>query len=236
MKKLKIFLIVGVVLLLVAGSYILYLFKFKEYDIADEKVTEIVAEPYKVEMPDGSTILIDENGDVVEESITKKTTSVGNTSVSENSYKSTNSSSEKKSSAIAEASSDESSENSEDTTKDEPTVSSIKEKYRPTFEGIETQADAKLNALASRAFNEYKDSEASGKDADFAYFYNKYMTAVADLEASTDTVFQAIMQAVEKDLVINGYDKSYAQSFKEEYEARKKARRDSLLNKALENR
>ena len=38
---------------------------------------------------------------------------------------------------------------------------------------------------------------------------------------------------MEKDLTANGYDKSYAQSVIDEYNAKKKARRDSLLSKAL---
>ena len=37
-KKLKIFLSVSIIILVAAGSYLLYTFKFKEYDVADEEV------------------------------------------------------------------------------------------------------------------------------------------------------------------------------------------------------
>lgn len=42
MKKFKIFAIIVLVLIIAGGSYLLYMFKFKEYDVADEEVKEIV--------------------------------------------------------------------------------------------------------------------------------------------------------------------------------------------------
>lgn len=226
MKKLKIFLIVSVVILLGAGSYLLYMFKFKEYDVADESVAEIVSEPYKVDLPDGGTILIGENGDIVE----------GNGVAEENTNTNSVSPSTQKETLAGKTAGPTPNSPSSNTSTTKPTVATLKEKYRPAFEGLQAQADAKINALVGRAVSEYNDKKSSGEGVDFAYFYSKYTTAANDLEASTDTIFQAVMQAVEKDLVANGFDKSYAQSFKDEYEATKKARRDSLLSKALENR
>ena len=259
MKKLKIFLIVSLVIILVGGGYLLYMFKFKEYDVADEEVTEIVAEPYKVELPDGSTILIDENGEIIEETTegdkipTSSETTDSNSGTTE---ASTNSSSGQTSGSSTTGSSNNSNgsssntnennttsnnnttgntnNNSTDNNTNAPTtVASIKDKYRPSFEGLEAQADAKVDALIGRAMSEYSSKKANGEGVDFGYFYSKYMSAANGLEANTDTIFNAVIGAVEKDLAANGYDKSYAQSFRDEYEATKKARRDSILSRAM---
>lgn len=252
MKKLKIFLIVALVVILVGGGYLLYMFKFKEYDVADEEVTEIVSEPYKVELPDGSTILIDENGEIIEETTegNKIPTSAANTSSNSGTASdgSTNSSNGQASDQSTGSSSNKNNSSSNNTTSGNntntgsnagsntnapTTVASIKDKYRPSFEGLEAQADSKINALIGRAMSEYSTNKANGEGVDFGYFYNKYMSAANGLEANTDTIFNAVIGAVEKDLAANGYDKSYAQSFRDEYEATKKARRDSILSKAL---
>ena len=67
MKKiLKIAAIVIGSLALLVGGYLLYVTKFKEYDVADTQVDEIVREPYVIEMPEGGTLEIDEEGNVVE--------------------------------------------------------------------------------------------------------------------------------------------------------------------------
>ncbi|MFF2753490.1 hypothetical protein ACFVR1_06980 [Psychrobacillus sp. NPDC058041] len=227
-RKLKIFLLIALILILGAGSYILYELKFKTYDVADDEVTEIVADPYTVELPDGSKITIDENGNVIEEKA-----SVLHTQTADNST--TN---ETTSSGISEgqASGQTLTSGVSTTTNNEsikPTVGSIKEKYIPAFTGLETQADSKINALVGRAKSEYLDKQAKGESINFGYFYNKYMAAAKDLEASTDKVFNGVLGAVEKDLTKNGFDKSYAQSFKTDYDAAKKARRDGILSKAL---
>ena len=65
-KKLKIFLSVFVIILVAAGSYLLYTFKFKEYDVADEEVEQIVKDPYEIELPDGTKLTLDEDGEVVD--------------------------------------------------------------------------------------------------------------------------------------------------------------------------
>lgn len=65
-KVLKIAAIVIGSLALLIGGYLLYITKFKEYDVADSQVDEIVREPYVIEMPEGGTLEIDEEGNVVE--------------------------------------------------------------------------------------------------------------------------------------------------------------------------
>ena len=240
-KKLKIFLLVALVIIIGAASYLLYEFKFKTYDVADDEVSEIVEDPYVLELPDGSKITMDKDGNVVEDTTSTQTALNGDGAATTDGG----------SSEVA-SSGEEDSSNSNDTstTTDgaggstttpvssggstaEPTVGSIKEKYIPAFSALEGQADAKINALIGRAKAEYKTKQANGEGIDFGYFYNKYMAAAEGLEGNTDTIFNGVLAAVEKDLAANGFDKSYANSFKSEYEATKKARRDSIISKAL---
>jgi hypothetical protein len=61
----RLLLVFGIVILL-GGSYVIYLLKFKEYDVADSEVTEITRETFNIELPDGSTIELDEDGNIVE--------------------------------------------------------------------------------------------------------------------------------------------------------------------------
>lgn len=234
MKKLKIFLIAGLVIGIGIGSYLLYTFKFKEYDTADEHVEEIIEADYKVELPDGNILVIDDsleesNGtSIAAETATNKTSSQTPTS-------------EEKSSTVVEAKVNETATKSENTntnsSKTKPSsAEAIIEKYEPTLAGLEGQADTKIDALIGRAMGEYQEKKTSGEKIDFGYFYNKYMSAANNLEANTDKVFYSVIKVIEKDLTANEFDKSRVQTLKDEYEAKKKARRDSLISKALENR
>lgn len=256
-KKLKIFLLSLLVIIAAGGSYLLYEFKFKEFDTADEEVTEIIEDAYEVELPDGTIITMDKDGNIVENPSStgsdkdggstvatagtnsnngESTTGENSTDTATGSNGSTNSNG-----ATGSNGSTTPSKNSGSTTKPsatpeaEVTVASIKAKYTPVFQGLEGQADAKINALIGRAKSEYTAKKASGESVNFAYFYNKYMDAASGLEANTDSIFQGVLNVVEKELQANGFDKSYAQSFKTEYEATKEARRSNIINKALGN-
>ncbi|MGN7385531.1 hypothetical protein [Sporosarcina sp. SAFN-015] len=254
MKKWKIALLVVVVLVVAVASYLLYIFKFKEYDVADDEVSQIVEDPYEVELPDGSKLIIGEDGSVTtvgggesdntptetenpdteegsEDSGTTGNSTAGVTPPSNNSSKP--STSNKEDSSTEENSSEGNNESSNTTKK--PTVATIKAKYEPVFAKLEGQADQKINALIGRAKKEYSDKKANGEKISYGYFYNKYMGAATSLEASTDSVFHGVVKAVEAELEANGYSKSYAQTFVDQYEATKKARRDSIISKATGN-
>lgn len=58
-------LLIGSFVLLI-GGYLLYVTKFKEYDVADSQVEEIVRASYVIQLPEGGTLEIDEEGNVVE--------------------------------------------------------------------------------------------------------------------------------------------------------------------------
>lgn len=263
-KSLKIFLTISLIIILGAGSYILYLFKFKDYDVADNEIDEIMEDTYSIELPDGTVITADgeepspdkkEEEDTADSDSTTSGTSDESTNSAGQSSGSENSADEDSSSDTSSNSNTGSGTNSNNNTdssttesspgtpgtgtpgKDdapkETTVASIKGEYTPAFESLQSQADGKLNSLVGRAKKEYTDNKAQGKKIDFPYFYNKYYGAAEALEGQTDTVFHSVLNAVEKDLAANGYDKSYAQSYADDYNARKKARREELLKKAM---
>ena len=225
----------------IAGT-LLYFFKFKEYDVADEEVAKIVEEPYTIEMPDGTTITLDADGEVVD---SEKTDSAGATSAStatvpvsggagtSSEGTSTDGSKEEGTTSGDKAPSSTTGDSSNTGTPPKQTVSSIKQKYVPTLENLQSQADSKLNTLVGHAKKEYSDKKANGESISYGYFYNKYVSAANGLEARTDSVFAGVIKAVEKDLVVNGYDKSSSKNLVDDYNAAKKARKDSLLNKAM---
>src|SRR5690606_11874898 len=113
------------------------------------------------------------------------------------------------------------------------TVADVKGKYEPVFRQLEGQADAKISALIGRAKKEYTDKKVNGESISYGYFYNKYMGAANNMEASTDAAFYGVVKALEAELTANGYNKSHAQNFIDEYETMKKTRRDGIIKKAM---
>lgn len=66
MKKLKYILLALAVIVLCIGGYIVYELKFKSYDTADPEVDALIEETYNVELPDGTVIVVDKEGNIVE--------------------------------------------------------------------------------------------------------------------------------------------------------------------------
>ena len=239
-SKWKITIAVVVVLLIGAAAYGTYVFKFKEYDVADEEVAEIVADPYEIELPDGSKLIVGEDGSVTTET-GDETAAKDEEEADDNSNANSNQTAgvtppKKPSNSTVPVSSEKGTEGNKapgSTTKpaSKPTVAEVKAKYEAVFTQLEGQADSKLNSLISRAKKEYTDKKASGESISYGYFFNKYMGAANTLEANTDAVFFGVVQAVEAELEANGYSKTHAKSFVEHYEATKKARRDGLMKK-----
>lgn len=67
MKKFKWIFGILLVLVLAVGGVALYFLKFKEYDVADESVDEVLEEGFELELPDGSVVVVDKDGNVLEE-------------------------------------------------------------------------------------------------------------------------------------------------------------------------
>lgn len=59
-KKIKIFLLSAVAILLIGIGYVIYLFQFKEYEVADEEVDEIIQDSYDITLPDGSKLIVED--------------------------------------------------------------------------------------------------------------------------------------------------------------------------------
>ncbi|GEN81806.1 hypothetical protein SLU01_01180 [Sporosarcina luteola] len=238
-KKWKISLAIVVALVLGAGAYLAYILKFKEYDVADEEVAEIVENPYEIELPDGSKLVIDEDGKVSEQN-TNNEVDAGDENEGEATSGSTTTQKDStagitppKSNADKTNSNEAKKPSKPSNTDKKLTVADVKGKYEPVFRQLEAQADTKINSLIGRAKKEYSDKKANGESISYGYFYNKYMGAATSLESSTDAVFYGVIEAVEAELVANGYNKSYAKSFIDEYEATKKSRRDGILKKVV---
>ncbi|WP_339251829.1 hypothetical protein NSQ43_16020 [Sporosarcina sp. FSL W8-0480] len=260
-KKLIISLSALMVIALCVGGYLLYIIKFKEYDVADESIDEIIEESFEIELPDGTIITLDDSGeDIVKKESDKehgdeegqdssdsttddsedessipvsgKDQSSKTPSGTSNSGSNSNSNTNKGSGSTSKPATGNSTAGPGNTgTK--VTVASIKEKYNPAFNALENQAESKLNALIGRAKNEYLTKKENGEKIDYGYFYNKYTSAAAELEGRTDSVFKGVLKVVEKDLEKNGYDKSYAKSFQDQYNAQKKSRKDALMKKVV---
>jgi len=231
-------------LLVAVGGYALYVFKFKEYDVADPEVDEIIEETYTIELPDGTELVVDKDGKIVEE---KKPVEGSDSQVSKNNEAGKGAEGDSKSPTSSNSSTSTDKQNGTSTSTDKsktpnaptgedskPTVGDIKAKYAPTFQSLQGQAESKINGLIGQAASEYSTKKANGESISVGYFYSKYVGAANSLEASTDATFNTLISVIEQDLVANGYDKSYAQSFRDEYEAAKEARRNALLSKAKE--
>jgi len=260
MKLWKKILLGLIVILLAVAAYILYLFQFKEYDTADSEVTEITRETYKIELPDGSVIELDENNNIVETAGNVSTDngssnassdddtssesnggSTGDTGTNNNGSSDSNGSTNGNTSGSNGSGNEDgtssggsgSNPNNGNNSGSSTTVATIKAKYVPVMSELQGQANGRIDALVGRAYSEYQGKKASGESINYAYFYNKYTSAAAELEARTDKVFYQVIAVIEKELVANGYGKSHAQSFVSQYEAEKEARRSSLLDRAM---
>lgn len=164
MKRKWIYLILAFVLILAGlGGYGLYIFKFKKYDVADPEVDKIVEDPFEITMPDGTELIIDKDGNVVEEknSLEKNASNEEEGNDKENSSDGTEPTPPVNSNG-------QSNEVANPTKK--LTVKEIKEKYMPAFKALESQANGNLDALVGRAANEYSEKKKMAKESNMAIF------------------------------------------------------------------
>lgn len=271
-KKLKWFLLSFLVIVLAVGGYILYEFKLKTYDVADEQVDAIVDEGFTLALPDGTEVKVDAKGKIQDEVVSGKyklenedvyvviknnrivkVIDVNGQEITHNTVK-PNLTVEKKNNQVVILTEDGSNitvkpgkPGATETTgttgttgtpgvtepEQKPTVANIKDKYASSFSALQSQAESKLSGLIGLAKEEYSNKKGNGESVSFGYLYNKYMAAASGMEASTDAAFESLMGVVESDLENNGFNKSYASSFRDDYEATKESLRSELYNKAL---
>lgn len=261
MKLLKWFLVSLGVVVLLGGSYILYEFKFKTHDIADAEVDQIIDEGYEIELPDGTIMKIAKDGTLIEGK-SEATAGEGEVQAEEKPDQEVPAANaapkEPATNAAPQPEKDQGNQvaKEEAPVKKEPapspakpanpqpskppaakpkpvTAASIKEKYRGTLVSLQQQAEARVDNLVAAAKKEYAQKKKDGEKISAGYFYSKYMASSESLEASTDVAFENLMKVVEADLVANGFKKSEAQSFRDEYNQTKENLRASLMQKAL---
>lgn len=236
-KKWKIIVSILVLMLVLGGGYLYYFLNVKEYKTADTKVQEIVQTDYKVILPgkeSGNNVSPGKNaqeqqiGNEVsgttrnnseDNEIATKLLSSGQTSTS-----TSTSSIEKQNSSISVKQIDS-----------KPTVDAILEKYQPSFEDLESQADGKVNTLLTYALNEYQAKKANSEEISYFYFYSKYTSASKTLESSTDASFNYIYNSLVDELKKSGFSTDDASPIKDHYNSLKKQRRSALMSKAMEH-
>ncbi|WP_442596402.1 hypothetical protein [Neobacillus sp. D3-1R] len=238
--------ILSILLVIILGSVgtIYYFLNIKTYETADEEIKEIINTEYKIALPGETAEVTTETNseDKVSEDTNEETTtessdstdSDSNTETSNNTTENSSSADNNQSKSSNQNQTNTKSTSTKTTEVNEVTVASIKDKYRPVFESLESQANGKIDSLVSRAFGEYKEKKANGESISFSYFYQKYSSAGKELEGKTDEVFQYVYKALEDDLKKNGFSPTHAKDFMEQYQAAKKARETALLNKAKE--
>lgn len=243
----KVLLLLGIVLICSAG-YLIYLFGFKNYDIADAEVDNLTKEEYVIELADGSKIILDKQGNLIrhlegnDEAIQMEQFRKGNpySETTDPAVASVTSENEKQKNA-KDGDAKESTEqvNAEKSAKSKQTKSTaltekeVKKNYEPAIADIERQANASLNNLIDLAKEEYFKMEENAQEISYPYFYNKYSAAASKLEKRTDDVFYALMEVMRQDLKANGLPDDLPKSLSKEYENRKdKLRREILKETA----
>ncbi len=241
MKKFwKVFLLSLLAIILVASGLAYYFLKVKTYETADAEVEEITESEYEIVLPEeeveeGANEESEETNSDQKESTGNEGTESNQSSSNTASNSNNDKEDQKQSSGSGDQTGSTSTEHSTQVKEDTVTVAEIKDKYRPSFQNLQDQANGKIDSLVSKAFTEYKTKKENGEKISLGYFYNKYTNAADALEGKTDTAFNTIYKALQKDLKKHGYSTSHAKEFKEHYENEKSSRRTALLNKAVDN-
>lgn len=241
------FLIGAMVLLL--GTYLIYLFEFKSYNTSDAEVDLLTKEEYVIELADGSKIILDKNGNLIRH-ITEADGKVTKVDVNDqisivSDELATASTTGKKKQEITNGvvgfSSTVSSPNiyrvngkgvdtKVPTNKNTKTsAKQIGKKYEAALTDIEDQAYTNLDNLIHLATTEYLDMDSKDRKISYPYFYSKYSTAAGKLEARTDKVFDALMKIIEHELQANGHSTKTVEKMRVKYKkTKKKVRRDIM--------
>lgn len=207
----KIIIKIFILLILGAGGTAYYFLKVKTYDLTQDTVLEEIAkEEYEIVLPPEANATTPDEGPKND----------GNNTGIENPPEGDTV--------------DQTAKSKNPSSTDKVTAETLKEKYRPSFESLESQANDKINALVGRAFSEYQEKKANGEEISISYFLTKYKTAGEALETKTDQAFNQVYGALQKDLKSNGFDPNEAADVHASYEAAKKERRNKLLSTAME--
>lgn len=253
-KKWKIVLISFLAIVVLIGGYVSYLLFFKHYDVADAKVDEIIEEKYEIELPDGTVVEVDGQGNVqLKEGTDVEEGSIGQIikEIIKNQQLSLNiNSSDKQVQENQKNEYNNASSNHKNSNRNEGLTSNGKAintgssnvnkkitekdiiiKYRSTITALESQARGRLDALVEQAKKEYSSKKSNGEKISYSYFYRKYSNAAKELENTTDAAFQLILNAVKIDLKNNGLNIDKAEDLTEIYQNEKEGMRKQILKK-----
>lgn len=253
--------------MLIAGGYLFYELKIKEYDVADAQVDEIINENITVDLPDGTKLVLDAEGNIVEEIAPATTNATVNefeikgedvivqvennviTAVLNKNHEPIDHETIKIGQAVQEKDGIVSVITEKENitvipvtppTNTRPnvtqpvgkvTVASIKSNYASSFAALEGQANSRLSSLISQAKAEYDAKKANGESINYSYFYQKYYGAATAMESTIDASFNTLYARLENELEQNQFDKTHAQSFKDQYASTKSSLRNEILNK-----
>ncbi|MEO2075719.1 MAG: hypothetical protein ABGX20_09960 [Bacillus sp. (in: firmicutes)] len=226
MKKWKIILSIFVLVLAAGGGTLYYFLNVKEYKTADTKVEKIVKSDYDIQLPDensaGDSTPVESKANQENQSSSQTgETANSATAVSGNHTSAVATSGKQVASTVVKPK--------------KLTSAEIIGKYQPVFQNLESQANGKLSSLLSYAISEYQTKKSNGEDVSYFYFYSKYTGAAKSLEASTDSSFYYIYNALVKELENSGYSIKAAEPIKNHYLSVKKQRRNSIMNQAMSN-
>ncbi|WP_303964768.1 hypothetical protein [Sporosarcina ureae] len=248
-KELKIFFITSVSVIVFGGIYSVYHFQIKESEVANKEANQTIESPSDTTLPMESELTIEgeENQEGQKGTSGSSSTKGSEQTTSGSNTKANDAGTTGRQPSVDQQTNDVKHPNSNTTKKPvtdnaqtgkpgkKQSVAKIKSEYQLTVNNLQSEVDSELNSLINSAKKEYSTKIANGESVDYGYFYNKYMSSIAGLEAQTDSTFNGIMSSLEKDLQANGYDKSNSQSLRDEYEAKKSARRDSMQSEIMGN-
>ncbi|ARJ39624.1 hypothetical protein SporoP8_12515 [Sporosarcina ureae] len=225
-RRLIILLSIVLALIAVSGGYLLYIFQFKEYNVADQQIDRILEHPYHTVLPNGTRLVVDHTGGTIKKEYAEKE----NTGRKEFSSNPDEMDSKESPISTHKASIPTKVDSNSEKYPERITVAQIKNKYESVITNFHKQTDDKYYELIEHAKNEYA---TKGKNVSYAYRYTKYNSAVEALELQSDSMFNEIMNSVERSLESNGYHKAYSNSFQDEYKEKKKLRRDKVQSDAV---
>ncbi|TWT03732.1 hypothetical protein [Planomicrobium sp. CPCC 101079] len=239
MKKVGVFL--GVALFCFAG-YLVYLFEFKTYDVADAEVDVVAEEEYIIVLSDGSKIILDEDGNLIRrEKPLSETTGepdermpIFGTDKFDSDISNNGKISKEKAKVTPVANEKAASAEKRNTSDGKAMARQLKKQYEAAFEDLEEQSTDRLYKLVSLAKNEYLEKQAAGQSISYPYFYNKYTAAASKLEEQTDQFFYALINQMKQELKANNLPDSTADAYAKEYEKRKDNLRNKLLKEAAD--
>lgn len=236
-KKRWLYLFVPILVIMLGfAGYFLYELKIKQYNVADPVVDQIIDKDFVINFPDGEKIIINKDGEILTGTVGPASeTPILDSGNTTNDLPATETNNSPNSTTGSTKKNDHLNKNNPAKPNSiKPTVDTIKQRYMPTLEALQNQANEKINNLVEQAKQEYITKKSSGESISFGYFYNKYYGAAERLESRTDAAFSSILAIIEKELESYGHSKDHAQSFRDEYNATKERRKNNLINEALE--